>query len=285
MTKPALILSKPYAERRVVVVAPKDEAEVKATTVNWEAVQVAGAFAGAGVAAGAGGVAAVASAAFGWPMLVGYAAYRGIRAAFAPSKPAPIPAGLLAVTHAMATDELTFPPGHPLFDYAYAGHPLEPKRYVPYAAFHRFLFEEKVNELMTLLASLGATRVRVSCTKGFRSAGGVSFGVSKGASGGAGVKTESSHSQEAFFEEEFRPKGEPCVPAGLIWYANEASWQAVAKRRLDFGTSKFRAQLCYEDSFGIDANIKVGLENLGAKLGANYSEFESTEWLFEGEFA
>ncbi len=59
----------------------------------------------------------------------------------------------------------------------------------------------------------------------------------------------------------------------------------MAHRRLEYGTSRFKARLSYEDSFGIDANLKVGLDNLGVKLGGNYSEFESTEWEFEGEFA
>jgi len=51
---------------------------------------------------------------------------------------------------------LKFPPGHPLYDIVYVGHPLEPSVYVPMAGFHHFLFEEKFNELLTLLWSLGA---------------------------------------------------------------------------------------------------------------------------------
>lgn len=110
-------------------------------------------------------------------------------------------------------------------------------------------------------------------------------GVAKGANVGVGFNSESNHSQEAFFEEHFRPKKEPRVPDGLVWYENEASWQAVAQRRMNFGTSQFKAHLRYEDSFGIDASLKVGLDKLGVKLGGNYSEFEATEWVYEGEFA
>jgi hypothetical protein len=242
-----MILAKPYAERRVLVIAPEKNL-----------------------------VTEVAKGMFLGGFLMGHLVSKLVTSQLS---------GVLHVSHHEAASELVFPPGHPLLEHAYGGHPLVPRRYAPLTTFHQFLFEEKVNELMTLLASLGATRVKVTCSRGYRTAAGFSIGVAKGAEVSGGVKGTSERSQEASFEEHFRPRGEPKLPANLVWYNNEASWQAVVQRRLEYGTSRFKTLLSYEDSFGIDANLKVGLDKLGVKFGGNYSNFESTKWEFEGEFA
>ena len=70
-----------------------------------------------------------------------------------------------------------------------------------------------------------------------------------------------------------------------MWYGQEASWQAVAQRRLKFRTTKFQAKLNYSDSFGIDASLKAKIEGVGLKLGGSFHDFQSTTWEFEGEFA
>ncbi len=194
--------------------------------------------------------------------------------------------GLLVLRDFSLVGDLNFGVGHPLMDQAYAAHPLAKERYIPIAAFHRFLFEEKVNELVTLLASLGATRVQVSAHKGYRSAGGISFGASvPGKSGSAEANCKESSQSSALFEEHFRPTSPPAVPDRLVWFGHEASWQALAERRLKFNTSSFRAELSYEDSFGVDGKLKLGLDGIGLKLGGNFTEFEETVWKFEGEFA
>ncbi|MFO0760492.1 MAG: hypothetical protein U0359_28690 [Byssovorax sp.] len=285
------ILAKPYAERRLVLIVPADPEQVKRSHVAWRS--ILGPAAGAGGAAAGGAVAAAGAAslaAIGMllsPVAAGYAVYKGVKALTAePVDPqTALLQGALLVDHATAAAELALPPGHPLIDHAYAGHPLSPPRYLPAAAFHRQLFEEKVNELLTLLASLGATRVRVACQQGYRSAGGVHLGVAKGGSGTGGIEGSSMSSARAMFEEHFRPSGPPKVPEGLVWLGHEPSWQALAERRIKYNTSRFRAELRYEDSFGIDGKLKAGIERLGIDLGGRFAEFESTVWELEGEFA
>jgi hypothetical protein len=193
--------------------------------------------------------------------------------------------GIRHIKHSDALKILRFPPGHPLIDHSYAGHPLCEEFYFPFNSFHKWLFEEKVNELMTILASLCATRVRVLFYQGYQSGGGINFQAQiPMASGGIESKYNKDRESRAEFEEHFRPTGEPSIPKGLIWYGSEPSWQSLAKRRLDFNTSKFRVELRYADSFGVDASLKVGLENYGVQIG-NYEDFETTIWVFEGEFA
>lgn len=277
------ILSKPYAERRLVLIAPETKEQVRESPANWDFIIRSSISAQSHIFGDARKVLKWIIALEFWPYL---GLYKLIKSLF--SDDAPPQAGLhgaLLIDCKTAAAELQLPPGHPLVGHAYAGHPLSPPRYMPAAAFHRQLFEEKVNELLTLLASLGATRVRVSCRQGYKAAGGIGLGVAKGASASVGVEGSKSSTSAAEFEEHFRPSGEPKLHDNPIWFGHEPSWQAVADRRLKFNTSKFRAELRYEDSFGIDAKMKVGIEKLGINLGGHFTDFESTVWEFEGEFA
>lgn len=103
--------------------------------------------------------------------------------------------------------------------------------------------------------------------------------------GQAKVAGASAHSHDAVFEEHFSPRSQPKVPSDLVWIETEPSWQALARRRLEYGTTRFSTTLRYEDSFGVDGSLTAGLKNAGAELGATYQNFESTQWDFEGEFA
>lgn len=231
-----------------------------------------------------------------------------------------LPGDMVAVPLDEAKETLRFPPGHPIVRHVYAAHPLVRTRYIPVASFHRSLLEEKANELMFILASLGATRVRVCHKMGYRMNGGGSVEVNMAhAFGGdssddgserpGGMKSPNGGKQKAknqgssndaygfdasgrherraevMFEEEYRPSGQPRLPDGLHWYAHEPSWRAVAERRMKFNTAKFQATLNYTESYGIDAKLKVAVEGAGLKLGGEFTEFAATSWQFEGEFA
>jgi hypothetical protein len=87
------------------------------------------------------------------------------------------------------------------------------------------------------------------------------------------------------FEEHFRPTSSPKIPNDLVWFGHEATWQSLASRRIQFNTASFKAELRYEDSFGIDASVKVGLNGMGVDLGGRFADFQETVWKFEGEYA
>jgi hypothetical protein len=89
----------------------------------------------------------------------------------------------------------------------------------------------------------------------------------------------------AHFEEEYRPRGQPRIPTGLIWLGHEPSWQALAERRLEFGTTNFSAELRYDQDYGISAELKAAIAGIKVELGGDFSEFRSTVWQFSGEFA
>lgn len=278
------ILSHAYADRRVVLIAPRDKHEAHQSNVDWEDV--------------ASNVLALNT--FGPALMLTRwlvtKASRGRINLGRDRSPKPggffrrqrtnIP-GTLPVPLEHAIQELQFPPGHPLLDHAYVGHPLEAARYLPFASFHRLLFEQKVNELVTLLASLGAEHLRVHFNEGYDRAAGVNFGVnipgkpSVEAKGGASQSVD----RHAIFEETYSPHGDPVIPSGLVWYEHEPSWLALARRRMQFKTKTFNVELVYSEDYGISAELHVGLEKLGIKFGGNYQRFETTRWDFEGTFA
>ena len=196
-----------------------------------------------------------------------------------------LPSGTTQVSFSDAMAQLQFPPGHPLREHAYAGHPLVPSRYIPLHSFHRYLFEEKVNELVTLLASLGATRVHVVHERGYANGAGIDMGVQDAGAIGASAERHSRRREQASFEETFRPNGPPRLHDSPIWFGHEPSWQAVADRRLKFGTATFSATLRYEEDFGVNAEARAAFAGFGVKVGGNFEEFQATLWHFEGEFA
>jgi hypothetical protein len=265
------ILELPYQERRLIIIKPDLQAETIKSTVSWSDFS---------------DIASVAGNILINP--IGYPIYSLAKYLF--KKPEPEKKyfkDAIIITATIARQQLNFPPGHPLVDHAYVGHPIIPERYIPYANFHRFLFEEKVNELISILASLGAIRVLMACRRGYKNS--FAFGASASQplgteSGNIGAYANSSSKDDVVFEEYYQPSGKAFIPNNLVWYGHEASWQAVAKRRLENGTTKFKIMLSYEEDFGINASLTANLQQFGINLGGNYSKCESTKWEFEGEF-
>lgn len=197
-----------------------------------------------------------------------------------------LPPGSLVVATPSAAAGFKFPPGHPVMKAAYVLHPLSKDRYIPAASFHRALFEEKVSELITLLAALGATRVRVIARQGYNSLGGIKIGIStpKGDLQ-AGEKNWNKNTSYAVFEERFTSKTSAKVPSKLMWFEHEPTWKHIAERRRKYKTLTFQAELRYEDSYGVDRNLKAGLKGLGIEFGNDFTDFQTTVWEFEGEFS
>ena len=292
------LLSKQYAERQVIVIVPKDEEETKSSIIDWKEfgialgidwVKLGGKLRADWKVAGIDlkKLAAkyveyeVKSNPFYW---IGYGIKKGYKRFceknFDFNK-------LLLLTCEQASSEISFPVGHPLIDYCYVGHPILLNRYYPIASFHNVLFEEKVNEIVTIIASLGAKRLKVKSVQGYKTSESISFSVSEPQSGSK-VGAEAGHNREAqregVFEETYSPVGQPKIPDGLVWFKSEPSWQALAARRLKYNTQTFHAQLTYKEDYGINTGLTLGLEKCGVKLGGNFSKYESTLWEFIGVF-
>lgn len=195
---------------------------------------------------------------------------------------------LLKVPANLAERDLHFPPGHPLYNTVYVGHPLKTDVYTPLANFHHFLFEEKFNELLKLLWSLSATKVTINYIRGYRNAFDGSVGLSIPTEipvkVGTSFERKVSNRSEATLEAFFNPVGNPRIPESTAWYAYEPTWQKIAEARLTAGLQAIDVELRYDDDFGVNGEIAATLLETGFKIGGDFQKHERTSWKFHSSF-
>ena len=260
----------------VVVAAPGEEPAVVGLPTDERRILVVGDAPGPAVSPGTAIAAAFVRGLFG---AAGAAALaRELRAL----PPKPLPSGTLCVPQAQLPRMLQFPAGHPQNGYAYALHPLRLDRYLLMGGFHRTLFEEKQGELLRLLAALGARRVRVRATASSSAEDAAQLDLS--ALGGFGARLTRRQISALEFEDQYAPTGRPHVPADLVWYQSEPTWQQVAERRLQLGLRSFKGTLSYASDFGITAELAVQLASGGFRLGAEFKRWQASTVEFEADF-
>jgi hypothetical protein len=188
----------------------------------------------------------------------------------------------------LAESTFSFPPGHPLYETAYAGHPLKPSVYLPVAGFHRALFEEKVNELLKLLVCLRASDVTIHHVRGYQDAfaagGGLAVPAELPVEVRASAGRATSHHSAATLEARFTPVGNAHIPEDTLWYAHEPTWRSVAEARMFAGLRVINVDLHYDDDFGIGGEIAMMLAGFGFRLGGEFQKHERTIWKFHGSF-
>lgn len=173
---------------------------------------------------------------------------------------------------------------------AYVLHPTSDSLYLPMETFHPRLFQEKAQELLRLLQSLGAKEVYVEHEFGLGD--GMSFGFNgpiptKAGKVMADVKARGAHMQRGHVvqHERFDPPGHPpSVPMGLAWLDTEIEWQGLVARRLSGGLRTFHVALTYADDFGVGVDLEAKLKRVKVSLGANYRRFRRSRMLYRGEF-
>jgi hypothetical protein len=194
-------------------------------------------------------------------------------------------AGVLEVPKTVIARDLELPLGLPELDHAYARHPKLPERYLPVASFHRYLFEEKQLELVTLLLALGAREIRVGRHEGYDARAGLTLGAAKVAKGELKAGLHAATDRELRFAGRYEPRSAPHVPDGLLWYSGEPLWRALARQRLDQGLVRAQVTLRYSDSFGVDLGLKGTLtKHFGVKLGAEFEEMKASVLELEVDF-
>jgi len=183
--------------------------------------------------------------------------------------------------------QLKLPPGHPREGVLYAGHPADPKTYIPIAAFHRFTFEHKFSELVSILMHLGAKKILVEYVRGWGSklAASLSAGIPAAQVGAsAGAEKKKDKTGKILYNVELSGTDSPSIPDNLVWYPHESTWQMVAEGRLSFGLKNFSLQLEYQDDYGVNAGLKMNAEKVGFDVGGEFERHEATTWSISGSF-
>jgi hypothetical protein len=185
---------------------------------------------------------------------------------------------------------LLFPPGHPRRKVVYVGHPFLKQQYMPFASFHRALFEQKVIEAMELLAGLGATSIKIRQVAGTEASASIAASLGVPVQGakvdvGSEIGKRRSESGEILASATLAPTQAPRVPNDLIWYPHERFWQGVTRMRLENGLEAYSLEVNYDEDYGINAKVSAKLEKIGFDIGGSYSNIESTKWVMQGEFA
>ncbi len=199
------------------------------------------------------------------------------------------PENLLRIPANLADKLLRFQAGHPLYGTVYVGHPLVPRVYVTVASFHRYLFEEKFNELLTLLYSLGARQVEIHHVRGYSTTdhakGGLSLPGISDLDVTAFGSRQLSQSSEGHLTAQFSPKGEPNIPQSLVWLSYEQTWKNLAEARLTHGLEKIDVELHYNDDYGINKELTIKLIKFGLSLGGSFEGHEHTTRKLKATFS
>ena len=127
---------------------------------------------------------------------------------------------------------ITFPPGHPRNRVLYIGHPASPSIYYPMADFHRVTFEHKFCEVIEMLMSFGATKIRVHHVTGWSKDFSARLSVPLGQASDTATMEAGKHSasrSSLLYEASLAGSDKPAIPTGLVWYAHEPTWQQLQK--------------------------------------------------------
>jgi hypothetical protein len=195
---------------------------------------------------------------------------------------------LLPVSEADAA-QLHFPVGHPRKNVVYIGHPVDPRKYVPVADFHRFLFEHKVAEALRLIRSLGAVTIEVVRVEGWDQTVGVNLGAvvpdAAPVNVGASVSRERGSGLSVLTTMRLNPTQSPSVPADLVWLPHEPLWQEVVQARLESGLDSFVLDVRSTDDYGVNASLKALVSTAGLEAGGSFVEHRATIWRLQGTFS
>ena len=109
------------------------------------------------------------------------------------------------------------------------------------------------------------------------------IGAPANVGGGGGHKRDEKDRLE--FNAKLAGSSDPYVPDDLYWYDDEPAWQHLARARVNHGLKNFDLAIDYDDDYGVNANLKVGLEAIGKiQLGGTFTDFKATRWKIAGKF-
>ena len=204
---------------------------------------------------------------------------------------------------------IQFPVGHPQANTLYIGHPFKPATYLPFENATEQLFMDRVHELCYLGQCLGANEIRIKRLRGADTAsseakqlevsGEVNVkAVNVGGSFGRNTTNQNSYTSKDGMEmvQTYLPTKQPYCPDDLVWLDSEASWQALAKQRLNGNILSYSLHLSSSESVSMTSSklmsVKASFEYLVTKVSGTYdaktdktfSKTEEIEWEIDMKF-
>lgn len=205
--------------------------------------------------------------------------------------------------------EIKFALGHPVEKCLYVSHPMHPDVYYEVNTFHDILFDDKRQELIHILESLGASYVRIETSfrqtkheqkTSSRQIGTQVNAMDKGGHAQYDSSKSSARSADKFIgtldELHLNPHPSPHLPDELYWFHHEPSWQRLAKNALEGRYKELTCELVYRDDFSVNKkkmmNFEAGLKAFEIGINAvwkkeseqNLHQFRETVWKYHAKF-
>lgn len=187
------------------------------------------------------------------------------------------------IPYSSISEDLDFPPGHPLPNKLYRSHPLKSKsnKYIPIEVFDSLLYSEREAELIRLLVDLGATKITIQEKRiakieseakaqlKITGAGGLE-GELKGELNKLNESTRNFSLKGNSWTSEIQNKFEE---EKYSWLPYEPAWTAVVHARLYGKCLTASIELTNDNSYSISGRIGLaeGLLQNVADLGAGAS--------------
>ncbi len=206
-----------------------------------------------------------------------------------------------------------FTPTHPRINQTYVCHPYRKNYYLPSDTYSDVLIDERVNELFSILRSLGAKRIRyISDIKSYQ------LEKSKQSTGvkvGVDIQNEININQEVNYKKEnsieevslsnsnyelvYSPDKKPFLPENLVWFPYEPEWNRIANDRIKGNLLSIKTHIKREKSDIVSSQeqLQINSEFKALNVPASYSvsvskktseyqkEEHSTDILIEVDFA
>jgi hypothetical protein len=192
---------------------------------------------------------------------------------------------------------IVFPVGHPVSNQLYVGHPYVTSKYIPFDNYDLELAEDKVREFCHLMQCMGATEITIESIRGnskdeyakHSASGGNTTNIQVGAKkafiaeGSVGVNTRRNYSgenesslldslqQRLALEQRYQPTTLPYVPADLVWYHHEPSWQRLVQQRMQGSLLEHREKMETSKNRAVQQNEVSQIQNeLNVAVNASF---------------
>lgn len=176
---------------------------------------------------------------------------------------------------------------HADYNIFYVCHPYNPIKYYQIGDFHRYLYEDKVDEFINILINLGPKKFKVENKYGYSSQ--ISSAIMANIpiycdNANLNLNKITSTGSNILIECQFGDVYKQSLPKNLYWYENIKDWKQMVTAWEKGNLKKWKAEIKYFDDYGIDKNIALEVKKIGFKIGSKFEEKIDTVWIIDIEF-